>query len=127
MSERARQHVALLGACFIVWGGLCLLVGFAWLALGVGAASMTREVGSVATAAGVGFAVAAVVLMLWGAANVWTGIAARRYRPWGRALGLALGVLNLLFIPFGTALGVYAMAVLLNDQVRRRFVSSHGA
>jgi len=123
MSERARQHVALLGALFAVWGGLCLLVGFAWLALGVGAASLTREVGSAATAAAAAFGVVGTILMLWGAANVWTGLAARRYRPWARALGLVLGVLNLLFVPFGTALGIYAAAVLLNDRVRRRFVS----
>jgi hypothetical protein len=36
-------------------------------------------------------------------------------------LTLALAVANLLVLPFGTALGVYALWILLTDQGRRLF------
>ena len=42
-------------------------------------------------------------------------------RPGGRVLMLALAVVNLLVLPFGTALGVYALWVLLNNEGRRLF------
>ncbi len=34
-------------------------------------------------------------------------------RPWGRILALIVGVLALIHIPFGTALGIYTLWVLL--------------
>jgi hypothetical protein len=45
----------------------------------------------------------------------------RRHRPAGRVLMLALGVINLLVLPFGTALGVYALWVLLTHDGRQLF------
>ena len=45
----------------------------------------------------------------------------RRRRPLGRVLSLALAVVNLLVLPFGTALGVYALWVLLTNDGRRLF------
>ena len=50
-----------------------------------------------------------------------TGFAMRRRRYWARLAGLALAVLNLFFLPFGTALAIYAFWVLLSDQSRRLF------
>ena len=41
--------------------------------------------------------------------------------PLGRVLSLALAVVNLLVLPFGTALGVYALWVLLTNDGRRLF------
>ncbi len=38
-------------------------------------------------------------------------------------LGLAVG--NLILLPFGTALGVYALWVLLKDEGRRLFEPNH--
>ena len=39
----------------------------------------------------------------------------RRRRPLGRILMLALALVNLLVLPFGTALGVYALWMLLTN------------
>jgi len=39
----------------------------------------------------------------------------------GRILLLALAVTNLLVLPFGTALGIYALWVLLTNEGRRLF------
>ena len=45
----------------------------------------------------------------------------RGHQPIGRILMLALASANLLVIPFGTALGVYALWVLLTNDAHRLF------
>ena len=39
----------------------------------------------------------------------------RRRRRWSRLLALMLGSVDLLLLPYGTALGVYALWMLLNE------------
>lgn len=68
------------------------------------------------------FSVFAGALLLFGAANAWAGRALRRGQPAGRSAVLALSVPNLFVLPFGTALGVYALWVLLHNEARAVFV-----
>jgi hypothetical protein len=123
-----RKHVELLGILYILWGGLFLLTGLAVLALGVGAAaigaSFTPEDAAgrlAATLTAVTFIVLAGVLLVWCVAHIWNGVALRRHGEWARAVGLVLGILDLFVLPFGTALGIYALWVLMNDQARPLF------
>jgi hypothetical protein len=44
-----------------------------------------------------------------------------RRRPAGRILTLGLAVVDLLVLPFGTALGIYALWVLLTQDGRMLF------
>jgi hypothetical protein len=60
----------------------------------------------------------------WGALHAASGRALRRHRPWSRAATLTLAMLNLVFLPFGTALGAYSLWVLLHDDVRRVFAGA---
>lgn len=103
-----------------------MLVGVSMLLLAVGAAAeLIDPVGStVELAAGLTAAVFALLglfALLWGGAHVWTAALLRRRRPLGRMLSLALAVVDLLVLPFGTALGAYAMWVLLTNDGRRIF------
>jgi hypothetical protein len=43
------------------------------------------------------------------------------FRPWARVLGLVLSALNLLNVPFGTALSLYAFWVLLKPETEALF------
>ena len=45
----------------------------------------------------------------------------RRRHPGGRVLTLGLAVVNLLVLPFGTALGIYALWIMLAAEGRRLF------
>ena len=53
--------------------------------------------------------------------GIITGIGLLQFRPWARILGVVLGVINLPGFPLGTILGVYALIVLLNDDVNPLF------
>jgi hypothetical protein len=120
-------HVDLLGVLFVVWGLLTTLVGVSTLALGVGAVALITsanrsEGGQVAaglTAAA--FTTLAVIAMLWGAAHVVVGVPLRRRRGWARIMALMLGSIDLLLLPYGTALGVYALWVLLSERGKALF------
>ena len=60
--------------------------------------------------------------MLWAALHMWIGRALGAYtQPRARLLALGLAVVNLVLLPFGTALGAYACWVLLKDEGRRVF------
>jgi hypothetical protein len=124
-----RSHVDFVGVLFIVWGLLTTLVGVSTLALGVGAvaliASASRGGGGGEFAAGLTAAVftaLAVIAILWGAAHVIVGVPLRRHKPWSRLLALTLGSVDLLLLPYGTALGIYALYVLLNEKGKALFV-----
>jgi hypothetical protein len=47
-----------------------------------------------------------------------------KLRPWARILGIVVAVLNLVHIPFGTVVGIYALWVLVNTDTERLFSSA---
>ena len=120
------RHVKILAILSSLWGALAMLVGLCLLVLSGGAlAFLTTPQGEpVGFAAGLTagvFAIIGVFALLWGGAHVWSAVLLRRREPLGRILGLALALVNLLVLPFGTALGIYALWVLLTNEGRRLF------
>ncbi len=121
-------HVDFVGVLFIVWGLLTTLVGVSTLALGVGAVALitsaSRGGGGGQFAAGLtaaAFTALAIIAILWGSAHVAVGVPLRRHRPWSRLIALMLGSVDLLLLPYGTALGIYALYVLLNEKGKALF------
>ena len=103
-----------------------MLVGLSMLLLAAGAlAELYDPLGTaVEFAAGLTagvFAFIGIFALLWGAAHTWAAVLLKRRRPFGRILSLALALVNLLVLPFGTAFGVYALWVLLTNDGRRLF------
>src|SRR5215831_1472065 len=121
------SHVDLVGILFIVWGGLTMLIGVSTLALGAGALALAgsasrgggRPVAATITAAA--FITIAVITILWGLSHVVLGISLRRRRHWSRVVALVLAAVDTLLLPYGTALGVYAMWVLLSEKGKAAF------
>lgn len=125
------SHVDFVGVLFIIWGVLTTLVGVSTLALGVGAVALitsaSRGGSSGQVAAGLTAAVftaLAVIAILWGVVHVVVGVPLRRRRHWTRVIALMLGSVDLLLLPYGTALGCYALWVLLNEETKRMFEES---
>ena len=122
------SRVDLVGLLFILWGALTALVGLSTLALGVGAlaiiTSVSRGAGSqfAAELTVAAFTTVAVMAVAWGGAHIVVGVPLRRHRPWARLLALTLGAVDLLLLPYGTALGCYALWVLLNEEGKGLFL-----
>ena len=102
-------QVDFLGILFIVWGLLTTLVGVSTLALGVSAFALISSAARGGhVAAGVTaaiFATLAFIAIAWGVAHIIVGIPLRRCKPWARMMALMLGSVDLLLLPYGTALG----------------------
>jgi len=118
-------HVDFLGALFVVWGMLTATLGVSTLLLGVGAAHLVASSEpddrlAAGLVAGALFAMA-LIAILWGVAHVAVGVPVRRHRPWARLAALMLGTVDLLLFPYGTALGAYALWVLLGERRRTLF------
>lgn len=111
---------------FIVAGALSALVALSLLALGAGAVSVAWHAptpnAALAAKLGAGtFAAVAGALLAWSAVTAWAGRAIRRRKPWARLAALVLSVLHLFILPFGTALGAYALWVLVHNEARHEF------
>src|SRR4029079_12555313 len=124
------RHVSLLGILATLWGTLAAIIGVAMLLLAAGALAelLARLEASVSFAAGlaaVSFALFGVFALVFGGAHIWAASLLRAHKPFGRILMLALALANLLVIPFGTALGCYAMWVLLKNDAHRLFEPHH--
>jgi hypothetical protein len=121
------SHVDLVGVLFILWGLLTALVGVSTLALGVGAFALIASgapdgagqfaAGMVATA----FTTLALIAIIWGASHVVVGLPLRRRRPWSRVFALTLASVDLVLLPYGTALGCYTLWTLLNEGGKKLF------
>jgi hypothetical protein len=126
-----RDHIRILGILNIVMGALTALIGIIVLialggAAGIIGAGLTGDyengqvAGPILAIVGLCIAVFFLILALpsiiggWGLMNL---------KPWARILIIIVSVLHLFNFPFGTALGVYGLWVLLSDEGRRIFES----
>jgi hypothetical protein len=122
-----KPHVNLLGLLQLAWGGMGLLLSASLLLLAVGAAAIaygTPGESFTPSFTALLFVVFAAALALGGWANVWVGRAVRQHRAAGRTGALAMSVINLFVLPFGTALAIYTYWVLLHNDARALF--EHG-
>jgi hypothetical protein len=128
VDARVPIHIDFLGILFVVWGALTALIGVSMLALGIGAFALISSAGRSGSggqfAAGLTAAVftaLALMAIVWGIAHIVIGLPLRRRRHWSRLAALMLGSVDLLLLPYGTALGCYALATLLREDARRLF------
>ena len=43
------------------------------------------------------------------------------FKAWARILAIILGIINLLFFPIGTALGIYTLVIMFNEETKALF------
>jgi hypothetical protein len=128
-----RKHVDLVGLLFMLWGGMSLLLSVSLLSTGIAAtaigAAAPTAAGGGKLAAGIvaaAFFTLAALGFLFGAVHIWIGTRLRRFREWARAFAVVLAVVDLVLIPFGTGLGIYALWSLLNEQSKPLFEQGQG-
>lgn len=122
------RHVAFLSRLFLFWSAFNAIIAIAVFAFAIAAVSLALSSGAERPGTEVAAIVTAATLMVLSlAAATWTWVhyvcaqGLRAHSSRARTLGIVLGLFNLMLFPLGTALGVYALWVLLNDQVRASF------
>jgi hypothetical protein len=114
-----KPRVDLLGALFIIWGALTMLIGASTLALGIAAAALVASAGR----AGTGQFGAGLTAVTFLTLAIMVGTLVRRRRHWSRHAAMMLGTVDLLLLPYGTALGVYSLWILLREDAKQLFES----
>ncbi len=129
-----KKHVELVGVLFMLWGGMSLLLSVSLLTTGIAATAIGAATAQAATggrlAAGIVAAVfftLAALGLIFGGVHVWVGSRLRRFREWARAFAIVLSVADLVCVPFGTGLGIYALWALLHQQSRPLFEDTPAA
>jgi len=114
--------IDLLGWLFIAYHSIILLVGVVIfiVLLGIGAIpgvdhEATAVLGIIGTALFFFFVVMA-------APGIIGGIGLLKRQNWARILVIILSILNLLAVPFGTALGIFGLWLLLKEESTAYFV-----
>ncbi len=119
------SHIRSAGVLQIVYASLSILIGlFLLLIMGGLAAFVTTQEGSPDAMVGAtvlgGVGVALFVLMaVLSAPAMIAGIALLRGASWARVLTIVVAALELLSFPFGTALGIYCLWVMVHPETER--------
>jgi len=114
-----QTHVKVLAVLHIVFGALGVLIGLGVFAVMGGVAGLVHMDGDPDSAAvvpllGIIGAFVLVILLVLSVPGIIAGVGPLSYQPWARILAIVLSVLDLLSIPFGTALGIYGLWLLFN-------------
>jgi len=124
MKKDIQKHIRTVGLIFIVEGCLYLLAVGCIGVFGLLATGNQAQTGDVALIPAV-LTGAAVILPLGliGIFHILTGKALRSGRNWARIATWILAVVNLGNVPIGTAIGAYAIWVLVNTREELRNIS----
>jgi hypothetical protein len=126
------RHIKLLGVLNIVWGAIGALTGLFLLILLGGAFGFvgtvlheTETTIAWPLIAGIGGVVAGAItifLLIISVPSIVAGIGLLNFRPWARIVGIVISALHLFNIPFGTALGIYGLWVLISRESESYFI-----
>lgn len=114
------KHLPILAWLHVAMGGLFILSGLFVLVFfgGIGLASGEREAFAILAVIG---AAVAFFLFLVGLPGILAGWGLLNRRLWARTLAIILGILNLVNVPLGTALGAYTLWLLWDDDALEAF------
>src|SRR4030095_12890554 len=117
------QHVKALAILNIVLGSLGVLVALIILIFFGGVASLVLHDGDsdaevAAPFLGLVGGVGALLVAALSAPSLIAGIGLLNFRSWAQTLTIAVSILNLIHVPFGTAVGVYGLWVLFQDETK---------
>lgn len=119
------SHVKVFAILNVAWGGLGVLTGLGMLfffgVLGsvAGVAGLSDREPDALAAMSLMALVGAflfVLLIVLSLPSLLAGIGLLQLRTWGRVLGIVVSIIDLMHFPFGTALGVYGLWVLLQPE-----------
>lgn len=123
---RVQQHAHLLGILWLAISAFNALAGLFVLILGTTLFPHLRELDKIPPDVPVGFLSAlfttiGILILGKAACGFIAGRGLMQYDSWARTLAIVLAFISLFNIPFGTAIGVYTMWVLLPGQAQQEY------
>jgi len=122
-------HVKVLGVLHMVLGAFGLVGALVLSIIFGGAAGIAGASGDPDAALAmpiIGLTGLALVVVVGALSlpGIIVGIGLLKYRSWARIFGIVLSIFDLIWIPFGTVVGVYGLWVLFSRDTERLFNES---
>ena len=105
------KHLKILGVLFVIHGVFLITVGMIVMLLFAGGALIAAQSHLVAVLITIAVVIAGISVVR-GVPEIIAGWGILQKKKWSRILGIIMGALDLIHIPLGTALGIYALWVL---------------
>jgi hypothetical protein len=127
-AEKLSTHLRVMGVLWVVYSILRVFMGAMTLAvshyfLPMMSSFMPRDVSPVPIVAmlhGV-YAFTFVYSVAAGIAGIVAASGLLQRKPWGRVMALVMAFISVINIPFGTAIGVYTLVVLLSSNAGENY------
>jgi hypothetical protein len=117
------KHVKLISVLWIVYGCLGLIWAFIIFGTLIGVSfipEMSEEAVYILRSVGVFIS---AIIGIFSLPEIIAGIGLLKKKEWARILSMVLSFLNLLAIPFGTALSIYTLVIMFKDETAELFKS----
>jgi ABC-type glycerol-3-phosphate transport system permease component len=126
LSGRVQEHVHLLGILWLAVSALSAVGGMVLLLLGTAFFPHLHEMTQVPSDVPTGFLASllstlGILVLAKAACGFIAGWGLLRYESWARVVALVLAFISLFNIPFGTAIGIYTMWVMLPSQSQKEY------
>lgn len=115
-----KKHIELVGILQIVYHSVGMIWGVLVMIILAGGGLFARNQEAVLVVLVISLVISALVI-IFSIPGIIGGWALLKMKPWGRILALVMGFLSLIEIPLGTALGVYTIWALMNDETIKLF------
>jgi len=114
--SRLERHLQTLGILWMVLGALIAIPAAGLMLFGHGFRYVVHQQERLPAAFGLLFSIGGAVMLIVAAGGLCVGLGLMQRAPWARTAAIVLGILAILHPPFGTALGIYTLWVLLADE-----------
>jgi hypothetical protein len=119
-------HVKVLAVLHIAMGAIGVVGACVLMLLFGGAAGIIGSIGDpdariAMPILGITGMALVVVILVRSLPGVIVGIGLLNFRPWARIAGIVLSILDLVWVPFGTVVGIYGLWVLFSADTERLF------
>lgn len=125
-SGRVARHAHLLGILWIAYSALSLIGGVILMIVShtvFGPFGLPHMPGGPPMFIRPLLSAIAVVLICKAVAGIAAGLGLLQRQDWGRILAIVLGAISLINIPFGTAIGIYTLWVLLSPGADKEYAA----
>jgi hypothetical protein len=118
------KHVTLVGVFHIGFSILRILAAMAVFVILVGSGRLSGDPHAMAVTYVIG-SVIAYFLVIVSIPGIIGGVGLLKRQNWARIVLLIVAVLDLLHVPFGTALGIYTIWVLVHEDTKAILATPH--